>query len=135
MFPGKKLVRNTALAAAVSAALAPVAMASLTIDVQVAGGGKSAVVSAAGEQVQLEVFAIVTGTSASGADDGLQLAQGSFLSTGDLQGSLAATEAAPFNGVGSAGGASGSRHGACRSWIRAVRSASGGSGTEARTNA
>ena len=105
MIPGKILMRHTALAAAVSAALASGALASLTIDVQTAGGGKSAVVSAAGEQVQLEIFAIVTGSNGTGADDGLQIAQGSFLSTGGLQGSLAATVAAPFNGVGSSLGA------------------------------
>jgi hypothetical protein len=104
MRASKHSIPKTALALAAAIAIPSVARASLTIDVQLPTGGKSAVVSGAGEQVQLQVFAVVTGTNATGADDGLQIAQGSFLSTGALQGSLAASVIAPFTGVGSAGG-------------------------------
>jgi hypothetical protein len=104
MRASKHSIPKTALALAAAIAIPSVARASLTIDVQLPTGGKSAVVSAPGEQVQLQVFAVVTGTNATGADDGLQIAQGSFLSTGALQGSLAASVIAPFTGVGSAGG-------------------------------
>ena len=102
---GKKaLVRNLAFGAALGAAAA--ARASLTIEVQLPSGGKSATVSTPGQQVQLDVFAVVTGANASGADDGMQIAQGSFRSTGTLYGNLAGGVVAPFNGVGSTGGAS-----------------------------
>lgn len=50
------------------------------IDLRLASGAKTAVVSSVGQVVNLEVWAVVTGLNGSGADDGIQVAEGSFLS-------------------------------------------------------
>lgn len=77
---------------------------STVIDVRVVGAsgtGKSAIVGAVGQVVQLQVRAIVTGKDASGSNDGFQGIAGSFLSTmtatGSVRGKLSAGNTAPFN--------------------------------------
>ncbi len=81
---------------------------SLTIDVRVAGGAKSAAVTSVGQTVNLEAWAVVTGSNGSASDDGVQDVIGSFLSSnvsgGAANGNLRVTPAAPFNGTGSGSG-------------------------------
>ncbi|HEX8524300.1 MAG TPA: PEP-CTERM sorting domain-containing protein [Tepidisphaeraceae bacterium] len=96
------LVRAAAVGLGLSAGAA---QASLTIQVELPDGSSNATVSAAGQQVQMHVYGIVTGTNTTGADDGVQAVSGSFLSTGNLQGSLVGGLTAPFNGVTSKVGA------------------------------
>jgi hypothetical protein len=82
---------------------------SLTLDVRVAGGAKSAAVTSVGQVVNLEAWAVVTGSNGNPADDGVQDIIGSFLSSnvsggGGANGTLRVTRAAPFNGIGSQDG-------------------------------
>jgi hypothetical protein len=81
---------------------------SLTVDVRVAGGAKSAAVTSVGQVVNLEAWAVVTGSNGSAADDGVQDVMGSFVSSnvsgGAANGTLRATNPAPFNGSGAGGG-------------------------------
>ena len=81
---------------------------SVTLDLRLPGGGKSATVTGTGQQIGLEVWATVKGANSSASDDGFQTAHGSLLSTnvngGAANGTLSVTIAAPFNGTGSQGG-------------------------------
>jgi protocatechuate 3,4-dioxygenase beta subunit len=83
---------------------------SAVIDLRVAGGAKSAVVSSVGQVVNLESWVTITGKDASGSNDGFQIAQGSFLSTnisgGAVNGTLKMSPAAPFADLGSHAGTS-----------------------------
>ena len=76
---------------------------SLTIDLRLPGGAKTAEVSSVGQTLTMQVWAVVQGQDASGSNDGLWDAVGSFLSSGvgatALGGDLSATLQAPFNGV------------------------------------
>jgi uncharacterized protein (DUF2141 family) len=78
---------------------------SLTVDLRLPGGGKSANVSSVGQKVSLEVWATVNDANTSSTDDGLHSAQGSLLSSnvsgGAAKGTLDFTPLAPFNGLGS----------------------------------
>src|SRR5688572_15034407 len=78
---------------------------SATIDVRVAGGGKTAIVESVGDVVELEVWGIVTGSNETGIDDDLRIAVGSFLSSGNgVKGTLSARRIAPFNAPQSSNG-------------------------------
>ena len=81
---------------------------SLVIDLRVPGGGKTATVNSVGQHVSLQIWATVTGSNASGSDEGMQTAIGSLLSTnvggGAANGSLSASPASPFNSFGSQSG-------------------------------
>src|SRR4051794_14640411 len=96
--------RGTAsLLAAVAASLAATAPSrawatspGLVIDVTTLSGGKTADVSV-GDVLTLKVYAVVTGADGTGANDGIQSAQGSFLSTGGMKGSLSGSLITPFN--------------------------------------
>jgi uncharacterized protein (DUF2141 family) len=81
---------------------------SCTVDIHMAGGAKSAVVTA-GEVLNLQVWATITGTE-SGSDQGLQDTVGSFIGTGTASGSvlgnLAASVLYPFNATASQNGTS-----------------------------
>src|SRR5687768_3076985 len=78
------------------------------IDVRLVGGGKAANVSSVGQVIQMEVFATVTGADANGANDGLQMVVGSFLSSnlsgGTALGTLEAAPVAPFDALVSTSG-------------------------------
>jgi hypothetical protein len=81
---------------------------SLTVDLRLPGGAKSATVSTVGQKISLEVWATIKGSNTSTADDGVQQTMGSLLSTnlngGAANGTLAVTLAAPFNGAASVTG-------------------------------
>ena len=78
------------------------------IDMRLAGGGKVANVSSVGQVVNMDIYAVVTGKNATGADDGFQSVSGSILSAktsgGSVSGNLTAGNVAPFNAIGSTGG-------------------------------
>jgi hypothetical protein len=61
---------------------------SLTIDVRLPGGGKDVTVDQVGQVVNMDIYAIVSGSDADGANEALQSWMGSFLST-NLQGGAA----------------------------------------------
>ena len=75
---------------------------SLTIDVRLAGGGKSATVSAVDQVIKMEVWAIANGANGS-ADESLFGVMGSFLSSngGAAKGNLSAELVSPFTATGS----------------------------------
>ena len=81
---------------------------SVTLDLRLPGGGKSATVTSVGQKIGLEVWATVKGANTSTTDDGFQKAHGSLLSTnvngGAANGTLAVTLASPFNGGGATPG-------------------------------
>jgi hypothetical protein len=81
---------------------------SAILDVRLPGGGKLVDAAAVGQIVQLEVWALITGNNATGVDDGIQSAAGSFLSTdvggGAARGTLEAAPLIPFDGLGSSPG-------------------------------
>ncbi|MGH7176956.1 MAG: hypothetical protein ACREJC_06225 [Tepidisphaeraceae bacterium] len=83
---------------------------SLTIDVRIVGGAKTADVVAVGQIVRMEVFATVTGSNTDGTVEGLQMVIGSFLSKnvngGAAKGKLSAVRTAPFTGLASSDGVS-----------------------------
>jgi hypothetical protein len=78
---------------------------SLVIDLRLPGGGKSATVNSVGQHIDLEIWATVTGSNASGSDEGMQTAIGSLLSTnvgaGAANGNLSGSPESPFNSFGS----------------------------------
>jgi F5/8 type C domain len=78
---------------------------SLVVDIETATGGKTVNVTSVGQVVTLNVVATVTGKNATGTDDGIQSATGSFLSTmlnsGSVKGNLAAQTNFPFRAFGS----------------------------------
>src|SRR5436853_5833625 len=86
--------------------LEPRRLLSLVIDLRLPGGGKQITVDHIGEAIHMQAWAVVTGSNSSIADEGLQIAIGSFLSSnsgvGSVRGDLSATPVAPFNGLGSA---------------------------------
>src|SRR3954447_22073842 len=93
---------TASLAAAITATLAVAAPArtfaatpGLRIDVTTASGGK-AIDASVGDILTLNVFAVVTGSDNTGANDGIQSAQGSFLSTGGMKGALSTSLINPF---------------------------------------
>jgi len=81
---------------------------SLTIDLRIPGGGKSATVSSVGQKINLEVWATVKGANSSTSDDGFQMQHGSLLSTnvngGAVNGTFAVSLISPFNALPSATG-------------------------------
>jgi uncharacterized protein (DUF2141 family) len=81
---------------------------SLTIDLRLPGGGKSATVTGVGQKINLEVWATVKGANSSTADDGFQMQHGSLLSTnvngGAANGTFAVTLTSPFNALPSEAG-------------------------------
>ena len=85
-------------------------MLSAIIDVRLPDGGKSVELTAPGQVVNLEVWAIITGQDSDPNNDGIQSCMGSFLSTnvsgeGAALGTLAATRLSPFDANGSQDGA------------------------------
>lgn len=78
---------------------------SLTVDLRLPGGAKSAEVTSIGQKITMQVWAVVRGRDANGANDGLWMAAGSFLSSGSGPGGdLASAVIAPFNSTGSQNG-------------------------------
>jgi hypothetical protein len=79
------------------------------LDFRLPGGGNTVTVNSVGQIVNLEIWATITGHDASGANEGLQLLQASFLSTnisgGAANGTLQTKLEAPFNGNGAQNGA------------------------------
>src|SRR5688572_25600546 len=75
---------------------------SLTIDVRLAGGGKSATVTGVDQVIKMDVWAIVDGSNGS-ADEALMGIMGSFLSSngGAAKGDLWADLVSPFTAAGS----------------------------------
>src|SRR5215213_8892061 len=98
---------TASLAAAIAATLVGSASAlaapGLQIDVTTLTNTKSATASV-GDTLTLKVYAVVTGSDANGANDGVQNAQGSFLSTGGMKGTLSASLINPFIAVSSQAG-------------------------------
>ena len=78
---------------------------SLTVDLRLPGGGKSATVTSVGQKISLEVWATVKGANSSTTDDGFQMQHGSLLSSnvngGAANGTLSVALISPFNGLGS----------------------------------
>lgn len=92
-----KKIRNLIVIAAVGA-LAQASPAALTLDLRVAGGGKSATIAAVGDTVNLELYAVVDGTNVS-PDEAFQAAHASLLSTGAMLGDFTSGLAVtPFDG-------------------------------------
>jgi hypothetical protein len=88
--------------------LEPRRLLSAVLDLRLAGGGNSAVVSSVGQVINLDIIVTVNGTDANGANDGFQSGGGNLLSTnidgGAALGTLKATTFAPFNATGSENG-------------------------------
>jgi len=82
---------------------------SLTVDLRIPGGAKSATVTSVGQKINLEVWATVKGANSSTSDDGFQMAHGSLLSSnvngGAANGTMSVSLLSPFNGLGSSTGA------------------------------
>ena len=82
---------------------------SLVVDLRLPGGAKSTTVSSVGQVVNMEIWATATGANATGADEALQIVDGSLLSTnisgGAARGTLQASLSYPFNASGSSTGA------------------------------
>src|SRR5438132_554834 len=78
---------------------------SLTIDLRLVGGGKEITVDHLGQVVNMEAWAVVTGSNADISDEAIQWVVGSFLSanTGDgsTRGDLSVTRVAPFTALAS----------------------------------
>ncbi len=81
---------------------------SLTVTLRTPAGADSAVVTAVGQTVPLDVIATVTASDGTTANDGLQDVEGSFLSTAvgpaAIGGNLAAADATAFDAFGAAAG-------------------------------
>ena len=79
----------------------------VVVDVRLPGGGKELVVNTVGQEIDVEVWATVTGFNGV-IDEGLQSAVGSLLSAdvsgGAVRGTLSAATVAPFNALGSQNG-------------------------------
>lgn len=78
---------------------------SLTFTLALPDGGKTVDLTSVGQQVNMDIWAVVTGTNSTGADDGFQMALGSFLSAatsgeGAASGNLSATYLYPFDAAG-----------------------------------
>ena len=83
---------------------------SCVIDVRLTnGGGKSVQVTNVGQVVQMQVWAVITGSDTNPANDGFQSTAGSFLSShtssGSVRGNLSASNAFPFDSSGAQPGA------------------------------
>jgi hypothetical protein len=80
--------------------LEPRRLMSLVLDLRLPGGGKQVLADTAGQVINLELWARVTGANGTTADDGLLSLSGTMRSSagGSVLGDLAATPAAPFNG-------------------------------------
>lgn len=78
---------------------------SLTIDLRLAGGGKTANITSVDQVITMEVWAVASGSNGV-ADEGLFGVMGSFVSSngGAANGNLSATRLAPFNSSGSSNG-------------------------------
>ena len=80
---------------------------SMTIDVRTSAGGKAVTATAVGQVVDLDVYAVISGTTA-GSNDAFLDAVGSFLgtktATGGVVGNLAATLIPTFVGAGASDG-------------------------------
>jgi len=82
---------------------------SLTIDLRLPDGTTTAEVSSVGQKITMQVWAVVKGKDATGSNDGLLDAAGSFLSSavsagGAPAGNLSAKPVAPFNAAFSENG-------------------------------
>src|SRR6266550_1620005 len=81
---------------------------SATIDLRTTSGGKTVNIASVGQVVNLDVWAIVTGSDSTAVNDAFQWAHGSFLSTdvggGAAGGTLSASAASPFNAAAAANG-------------------------------
>lgn len=84
------------------------ALATLTYDLRLVGGGKAADVQTVGQVVNLELYAVVTGAAGNGALEGFQNGFVSILSSfsGNVSGSISGTVAAPFAAPSSQNGKS-----------------------------
>src|SRR5258706_12103936 len=81
---------------------------SATIDLRTPSGGKTVNVTSVGQVVNLDVWAIVTGSDSTAVNDAFQWAHGSFLSTdvggGAAGGGFLASGASPVYGGGGVNG-------------------------------
>jgi len=81
---------------------------SATIDLRTTSGGKTVNITSVGQVVNLDVWAIVTGSDSTATNDAFQWAHGSFLSSdvsgGAAGGTLAASVASPFDATASSNG-------------------------------
>jgi hypothetical protein len=88
--------------------LEPRQLLSCVIDVRLAGGGKAIDVTQVGQVVNMEVWAVITGSNATGSDDGFQSVAGSFLSTssnsGAVLGNMSSVVLSPFTSSGAQSG-------------------------------
>ncbi len=82
------------------------ASAGLKYDLRVTGGGTNAIVTANGQVISIDLFAVVTGASGNAAIEGFQNGFGAVTSSmgGNIQGNLSATLVNPFNANGSTPG-------------------------------
>ncbi len=80
---------------------------SMTLDLRVAGGAKTAAATAVGQVINLQAYAVISGTTA-GSNDAFLDAVGSFLATkggtGGVVGNLSATLITDFAGSGASNG-------------------------------
>src|SRR5262249_9730183 len=104
----RKAVRTAARTAAVAPVIESLEnrqLLSLTVDLRIPGGGKTANVSSVGQVVNLEIWATAKGSDTNGANEALQTVVGSLLSTnvngGAANGTLKITLNSPFNGSAS----------------------------------
>jgi hypothetical protein len=84
------------------------ASATLTYDLRLASGGKSATVYSVGDTLNLELYAMVTGAVGNSALEGFQNGFVSVLSStgGNISGNLSGTLVAPFTATGAQNGKS-----------------------------
>ena len=82
------------------------ASAGLKYDLRVTGGGTSAIVTANGQVISIDLFAVVTGASGNAAVEGFQNGFGAISSStgGNIKGNLSATLVNPFNASGATPG-------------------------------
>src|SRR5688500_9756283 len=79
---------------------------SLMIDLRLAGGGKSATITGTDQTINMELWAVVSGSNNDGSDDGLALVNGSLRSSnnGAALGNLTASRTSAFSSSGSSNG-------------------------------
>jgi hypothetical protein len=84
------------------------AHATLTYDLRLPGGGKTITNAVPGQVIQLELFAVVTGTNGTTTDEGFQNGWMDITSTngGNVRGNLSGTLTSPFTAAGSQSGLS-----------------------------
>ena len=79
---------------------------SLMIDLRLPGGGKSANITGTDQTVNMELWAVVSGSNGDGSDDGVALVAGSVVSSkgGAALGNLTASRTSAFGSAGSSNG-------------------------------